>query len=135
MAKLDGRKIALVIGSATLVGRTTGSINLAADMLDATTADSAGKKEYLSGESGGTISVGGLYDPAAVEGVSEAIGYLMAGTSLTVKFGETAAGGTYWTSSALISSVAVTGDKNSLASYTLALQLSGAITEATVAGS
>ena len=135
MAKMDGRLVALIIGSATLMGRTTGSLDMSADMLDTTTADSAGAKEYIGGEYGGTVQVGALYDPEAIEGFSESFGYLKAGTILTIKWGPTTPGSTYYTSSALISSVNLTGDKNSIASYTVNLQLTGAITESTVAGS
>ena len=52
MGKIDGRTIALKIDSVVLAGRTSSSISFSADMLDKTTADSAGYKEYLSGEKG-----------------------------------------------------------------------------------
>lgn len=135
MGKVDGRLIALKFENATLVGRTTGSFNFAADMLPVTTADSAGHKEFIKGEDGGTIEVGGLYDPIAVEGFSEAFGYCKAGTPLTCIFGQTTAGSTYYTGEGLISSVALSGDVNTPASYTLSIQLTGEITEGTVASS
>jgi len=135
MAKLDGRLIALQIEGVTLIGRTTSSLNFSADMLDATTADSNGYKEYESGENGGTASVGGLYDPDAAEGFSEALGYLMAGTKLNIKWGETATGGTYWDCDAIISSVSINGDKNTLMAYTIDLQLTGDWKEQVVSGS
>lgn len=132
MAKFDGRLIALLIEDVKLVGRTTSSINMSADMLDATTADSAGYKEYIPGEKGATISVAGLYDPAAVEGVSESVAYLKGGTQLTVKWGGTEPGDTYWYAEAFISSVSITGDKNTVAGYSLEIQITGEWTEATV---
>lgn len=135
MAKLDGKDIVLQFENITLVGRTTGSINFTADMLDATTADSAGWKEFISGEKNATLSVGGLYDPEAAEGADDAIGYLIAGTQLTWKYGQTTSGGTYYTGEALISSVTIQGDKNTVASYTIEIQNTGTVTPATVAGS
>jgi len=133
MSKMDGKNILLIIGSATVVGQISGGLAAAADMLDATTKDStAGAKEYIGGETGWTISVEGLYDPAAAEGVSEALGYLKAGTVVTIKYGQTGSGETYFTGSALISGVNLDGPKNDLASYSLELQGSAVLTEATV---
>ena len=133
MSKLDGKKILLQIGGVTVVGQISGSLGMAADMLDATTKDSTdGAKEYIGGETGWTCSIEGLYDPAAAEGVSEAIGYLKAGTSLTVKYGQTGSGETYFGGSALISGVTLDGPKNDLSSYSIELQGTGVLTEATV---
>jgi TP901-1 family phage major tail protein len=136
MSKVNGSEILLLFGSTAIVGQRDSTLSMAADMLDATTKDSTGKsKEYIVGENGGTISVSGLYDPAAAEGVSEAIGYLKAGTSLTWKFGETGSGETYWTGSGYLSSVDLSGPRNDLASYSINVQITGAVTEGTVATS
>ena len=135
MAKLDGKDIVLKFEGVTLVGRTTGSINFTADMLDATTADSAGWKEFLAGEKNATLSIGGLYDPDAAEGATDAIDYLFAGTQLTWYYGETSLGGTYYTGEALISSVSIQGDKNTVASYSIEIQNTGTPSVATVSGS
>jgi len=135
MAKIDGKLMVLQIEGVTIVGRTTGSINFSADMLDATTADSAGWKEFVAGEKNATISVGGLYDPAAAEGVEEAIAYLVAGTQLTWKYGQTAAGASYWTGEGLITTVSIQGDKNTLTSYTIEIQNTGTPTQSAVIGS
>ena len=133
MAKIDGKEVLLIIGSNTVTGQVSGSLGITADMLDKTTKDStAGAKEYIGGETGWTLSIEGLYDPSATEGVSEAIGYLKAGTSLTVLFGQAGVGETYWGGSALISSVNLDGPKNDIASYSLELQGTGVLTEATV---
>lgn len=133
MAKLDGKDMILKIGTTVIAGRTTGSINFTADMLDATTADSVNFKEFIAGEKNATLSVGGLYDPAAAEGADEAVAYLIAGTSVTWYYGGVVAGQHYWTGSALISSVSIQGDKNTLSAYTIELQNTGEVSVATVA--
>ena len=135
MAKLDGKDIVLKIGTVVLVGRTTGSINFSADMLDATTADSVNFKEFISGEKNATLSVGGLYDPEAAEGADDAIGYLIAGSEVVWYYGQVTTGGTYYTGNALISSVSIQGDKNTVASYTIELQNTGEVEVETVSGS
>lgn len=135
MAKVDGKLMVLQFENVAIVGRTTGSMNMTADMLDATTADSAGWKEFVAGEKNATLSVGGLYDPDAAEGTSEAIAAMIAGTYLTWKYGQTGAGQTYWTGEGLITSVSIQGDKNTLTSYTVEIQNTGAVTENVVSGS
>jgi len=135
MAKLDGKDIVLKIGGVVLVGRTTGSINFTSDMLDATTADSEGWKEFLAGENNATLSIGGLYDPEAAEGASESIAYIFAGTKVTWYYGQTTAGGTYYTGDAYISRVSIQGDKNTVASYTIEIQNTGTPDVETVAAS
>jgi len=135
MAYLDGFNFALQFDGVTVYGRKTGSMSITAEALDATTAESAGDKEYEYGDRDGTVSIGGLYDPDAVEGVSEAIGYINNRSKVTVKWGETETGGKYWTATGLITSVNITGDVSNLASYTIDVQLSGAKTEETVTAS
>ena len=135
MATKDGKKFVLKLGGTAIVGRTTGNIQFDADMLDATTADSVKFKEFIAGEANCTLQVGGLYDPEAAEGASEAIAYLKAGTELTWYWGEITAASTYWEGQGLISSVSIAGDKNSLASYSISIQNTGDPEEKTVAGS
>jgi len=135
MAKIDGRLMVLQFGAVAVAGRTTGSINFTADMLDATTADSAGWKEFLGGEKNATISVGGLYDPAAAEGAEEAIAYLFVGSTVVWRYGQTTAGGSYWTGNGKISSVSIQGDKNTLTSYTIEIQNTGTPTQNAIIGS
>lgn len=131
MAKIDGVKIFLKIGSNVLVGQTTGSMDLTSDMIDCTSKDSGQDKEYLAGERDATISVDSLYDPAAAEGFSEVFGYLKAGTSIAWSFGETEAATKVWNGNGFISQVTLNGPKNEASSYSLTIQNSGAVTEAT----
>ena len=131
--KLNGTNIVLIQGSYTLVGQIDSSMNLTADMLDATTKDSTdGAKEYCAGETGWTMSVSGLYDPDASTGtgVSDAITALKAGTEWTVKYGQTTTGGKYFTGVALVSGVTLNGPKNELSNYSVELQGSGVLAEA-----
>ena len=132
MAKKDGRVIALQFDAVTLVGRTTSSLSASADMLDATTADSAGWKEYITGEKGATISVGALYDPEAAEGFSQALLNLTAGTQVAFKWGDVVTGGKYIEGNALVNSVDINGDKNTMMAYTISLQVTGIFEEKTV---
>ena len=128
MASIDGKTILVQSGGVTIVGQVSGSLGMTGDMLDATTKDStAGAKEYIGGETGWTISVEGLYDPAAGEQTNDAIDDLQAGTQVVLKYGVLA--GTYWTGNGYISSVNLDGPKNDLASYSLEIQGDGVLAE------
>ena len=132
MSKLNGTLIVLSNATGVLVGQTDATLNSSADMLDSTTKNSTAKaKEFIPGETSWTMSVSGLYDPAANSklGVSDMITDLKAGTSWTAKWGQTTTGDNYWSGTAYISGVTINGPKNDLASYTLELQGTAVLTE------
>ena len=132
MAKISGKYLVVQSGGTAYTAITASVLNLDGDMIDVTNADSAGGwKEFIRGEQGGTIQVDGLYDQAATEGFSQAFADLVAGTSVTWKYGETTSGTKFYTGSALISNVGISGDKNDAATYTCTLQITGAVTEGT----
>lgn len=129
MSVQNGDVLILLIGSTQLGALLSNSFNASADMLDATSKDSGGAKEYISGEYGWGMSFEALYDPAATEGFSEALGYVKAGTSLDVYWGGETAGDAYFNGNALMSSVDLSGPKNEVASYSGELQGTGVIAE------
>lgn len=132
---LDGKTLVLKLGGALVTAQLTGSLTFTADALDATTKDSNGWKEFISGERNANIEVTGLYEPAGAENVSEAVGYIFDGSEITWYFGGTTAGDTYWTGSGIITNVAIQGDKSALSSYSFSIQNSGAPQELTVSAS
>jgi hypothetical protein len=129
MSVQNGDVLILDIGGVQVGALLSNSFNAAADMLDATTKDSAGAKEYISGEYGWGMSFESLYDPAATEGFSEALGYVKAGTSLDVYWGGVVAADVFFNGNALMSSVDLSGPKNEVSSYSGELQGTGVITE------
>jgi len=118
--KIDGTQVGALLSN---------SFNAAADMIDATTKDSAGAKEYIPGEYGWGMSFESLYDSAATEGFSEALGYIKAGTSLDVYWGDTTSGQAYWNGGGYMSSVDLSGPKNEASSFSGEIQGTGVITE------
>ena len=131
MAKIVGKYLVVTVGTNIYTALRSSSLELAADMIDVTTADSTGGwKEYLTGELGGTISVEGLYDHAATDNFGSAFDDMVAGTPLVFKYGEVEGGTSYLTGSAIISSVSCSGDKNDASTYSITLQISGPVTSA-----
>ena len=135
MAKVNGTLIVMQIGGYTIAGQLTSSLDFNVDMLDATTKDSAGSKEYVAGEDDTKINVTGLYDPAAATGAEEMIAVLFAKQPVAWKHGQTSVGGTYWEGDGLINHVGITGDKNVLSNYSIDIQNTGTPTQHAIIGS
>jgi hypothetical protein len=120
MSIQNGDVVILQIGGVQVGALVSNSLNATADMLDKTNKDAPGIKAFDGGEYGWALSLEALFDPAASEGMSEALGYLKAGTTLAVLYG--VAAGDNWSGSAFISSVDLSGPKNEISSYSLEIQ-------------
>ena len=127
MAKLDGYDILVQTGGVAVVGQQGTSLDFVSDMIDITTKDSNKFKEYLAGEKGGTITIDGLYDvDTGNNNTEDVFASLLAGTEVTWKWGKYAApGDKYFTGSAIISSLNMSGPKNEAATYSMTLQVTG----------
>jgi hypothetical protein len=123
MSVQNGDVVILQIGGVQVGALVSNSQNMSADMLDKTNKDTPGIKQYDAGEYGWTLSVEALWDPAATEGFSDALGYLKAGTEITVLHGISGTEATRGTG--LISSIDVSGPKNEISSYSLEIQGTG----------
>lgn len=133
MAVINGLECVIKFEGVQLTALLSNSMEFSADMIDVTTKDSTGQfKEYLAGEKGGTATAEALYDPAAAEGFSEAFADLVAGTTLTVYWGETGNTETYYSCEALIERIRIDGPKNEAASWSVDLRFTGKPTEGTV---
>jgi len=129
MAVSTGDVLIIQIAGTQIGGLLSNRFNVAADMIEITTKDSGGAKEYTPGEYGWGMSCESLYDNADSEGFSEAVGYVKGGTSLDLYWGDTTASAAYWAGSGYASSVEVSGPKNEAASYSMDIQGTGGITE------
>lgn len=120
MSVQNGDVVILQIGGVQVGALVSNSQNMTADMLEKNSKDVPGIKAYDAGEDGWTLSVEALWDPAASEGFSEALGYLKAGTEITVLHGIT--GTQTFSGAGLIASIDVSGPKNEISSYSLEIQ-------------
>lgn len=130
MAVQNGDVLILEVAGAQIGALLSNSFNAAQDMIEATSKDSAGAKEYIPGEYGWGMSYESLYDPTDAEGFSEGLGYIKGGTSLDVNWGDTVSGGAYFNGSGYLANVDISGPKNEAGSYSGEIQGTGAITEA-----
>lgn len=131
----DGKQIIVKVGSVTVLGQTSGSLEYSVDMLE--TTDKLSKdpvtgithKTYIAGDRDGTISIEGntsmdangwpeLYDVYAGQTVAA-----------TIYYGSTTAGEKYYSQSGWLSSLSRTDGQNAIATYSATFQKTGAPSE------
>lgn len=126
MAQIIGNLIFLKIGSNVVTGLTSKSINFDCETPEFTDQQSTGGwRKYGVGYKGGTISVTGYYDEAATEGAQTVFGYLAAGTTVTFKYGENGTAKTFWSGSAIVTKLSVSGNGTSPSDYSFDLIITG----------
>lgn len=136
MGKVAGRKIVLQVDTKTLVGYRSHTMDVTADMADATTGESTNQwKENEPMYKGMEFSVEGLYDPVAGTNLSldDIYDLLAAGTQVTAKYGNTETGSRYYQVSAYVTSISESAPHDDLANYTINLVADGEPTAAAVA--
>ena len=112
----------------TTVGHTTScTLSISHDLPEATTKDSAGWVEVISGARSGEISFDGLVDYSDATNAVELVDYVINRTMVTCVFGTAASGDAIYTAEGYISSIEQTADMESPVSYSGSITLTGAI--------
>lgn len=134
----DGKRIVIKVGNVTVLGQTSGSMDLSVDMLE--TTDKLSKdpvtgithKTYIPGDRDGTIGIEGNTDMDA-NGWPELYDMYAGQTvAATIYYGSTTPGEKYYSQSGWLSSLSRTDGQNAIATYSATFQKSGAISELTV---
>lgn len=127
----NGTNLILKIEDTTLGHTTSCSLSLSNDLPEATTKDSSGFQELISGVMSGEISFDGLvaYDDSA--NAIELADYLLARTQLTCVFGTAVTGDEVYTAEGFLSSVEMSAEMESPVSYSGSISLTGSITKST----
>ena len=120
-----------------IANATSHSIDISKDMIDVTSKDSAGAKEFIAGEYGYTLNVEAIFEDDASVGASQQsfkdlATDLLAGTLLTIVMSTNVTGDEKYTGSAFFKSLSLSAPNNDKASWTGTLQGSGALTIGTV---
>ena len=121
-----------------IANATSHSFDISKDMIDVTSKDSAGAKEFIAGEYGWTMNVEAIFEDDASVGASQQsfkdlATDLLAGTVLTVVITTNVTGDEKYTGSAYFMSLALSAPNNDKATWTGQLQGTGALTIGTVA--
>lgn len=132
MAIFDGKRIFVVAGTYTYAAQITGGMDVDANMIEVTSKDSSGWREFISGLKGGSITFEGLADLADSDGPTRPFDQLVAGTAVTCYFGEAAGtAGVRWTCSGLVEQLSLTAPNDEAFGYSGTIRVTGAITETT----
>jgi hypothetical protein len=123
----------LVKVEGTVIGHTTScTLSISHDIADATTKDSAGWSEGISGLRSGEISFDGLVDYSDSNSVIDLIGLISARTQVTCVFGTAATGDTIYTAEGYIASIEQTGEMEAAVTFSGSITLTGAIVASTL---
>ena len=103
--KFNGTLLKVQIGGTDISHTKDASLSMSSDMIETTTKDSSGFKEYIPGEKGGEITCSGLWAFDATYGVDELVTAQLAGTALTVTFSTEVTGDKRISASAYITDI------------------------------
>lgn len=132
MAVKNGTDVLLQVGGTVVNATTTSSLDLSVDMIDVTTKDSSGSKEYIAGEDDATIQLEGFYDPAATYNFSQLFTAITGKASATLTFGLQESGDKAYRLSGFVSNLTLGGPKNEASTFTATFQKTGGISEVTL---
>lgn len=132
MAKFNGTDLLVYVGATPIAHSTSATLNIEADLPDATTKDSAGWADHINGLKSWSIDFDGLVDYAASYGVEELFDNLKNGNNVTVKFSTSTGGDSYWTGTASCNSLTMTAEMESPVSFSGTFTGKGTLTKSTV---
>jgi hypothetical protein len=124
-----GTATVIKIGGVTIAKGKSASFEKTSDMIDVTTKDSGGDREFLPGDRSATMSFEGLFDNA----ISSTAGYDLletaqnAGTLVTALFGGST--GSTYSYSAYISNISRSAPEGDAETFTCTIQCTGARTK------
>jgi len=101
-------------------------------MIDVTTKDSNGSKQYIAGEDDATISIEGKYDPAATYAYSQLFAAQLAKSILTLTYGLQASSSKAYRMGGLLMSLTLSGPQNESGTWSAEFQKSGPVAEVTI---
>jgi hypothetical protein len=123
----NGTNLLLKVEGDTIGHTTSCSLTISHDLPDATTKDSNGFSEVISGLRSGEISFEGLVDYSDAASAIELIDYILNRTVVTCVFGTSVTGDAIYTAEGYISSVEQSAEMESTVSYSGSITLTGAI--------
>jgi predicted secreted protein len=128
----NGTNLLVKVGG-TVIGHTTScTLSISHDIADATTKDSAGWSEGISGLRSGEISFDGLVDYADANSVIDLIDLVSTRAKVTCVFGTAATGDTIYTAQGFIASIEQSGEMEAAVTFSGSITLTGAIVGSTL---
>jgi hypothetical protein len=130
----NSSKLKLYDGSTPISLLTDASFSASKEMRDTTNKDSGGNREVCPALFAASFSFSAMHDFTATHGVSELWAKFIAGTVITAKFSTEVTGEKFFSASCYIASMEISsGGNEENVTYSGTLEVTGAVTEATVA--
>ena len=128
----NGTNLLVKVGG-TVIGHTTScTLSISHDIADATTKDSEGWSEGISGLRSGEISFDGLVDYSDANSVIDLISLVSSRSKVTCVFGTAATGDTIYTAQGFIASIEQTGEMEAAVTFSGSITLTGEILGSTL---
>ena len=112
---------------------TDHTLELSSDTLDTNTKDSDSWREKIASLKSFTLSCEALHAFDAAHGFDELVAIWTAGTVIKVKFSTESSGDTFWSGSAVITSLSLNAPQDDLRTFSCSLEGTGPLTAGTVA--
>lgn len=125
----NGTNLLLKVDTVVIGHTTSCSISFSHDLPDATTKDSDGWSEFISGVRGATVSFDGLVDYSDATNVIDLFDLIANRTKVDVAFGTAVTGDTVFTAEGYLESLENTADMESPVAYTGSIKITGAVTK------
>lgn len=130
--KFNGTLFMVNVAGTDISHSKDATLSISSDMIETTTKDSSGYKEYIPGEKGGEITCSGLWAFDATYGIDELITAQLAGTQVTVLFTTGVSGDKRISASAYITDISGNAPQNDAAAFDITFQLTGTLTWETI---
>lgn len=127
----NGSLLSVKVAGSKLLNATSASLSLSVDTPEATTKDSGGFQDLITGVKSAEITFEGLvaYDSGSGSQIGDISDELIAGTKVTWEFSTDVAGDDRYSGEGFISSIEITADMESPVSYSGTIVSTGTITQ------
>lgn len=129
---VNGTLIVLKIGGSTVANLISNDENLKRDLIETTNKDTSGNATFIPGKFSATYSAELLHAEGATNGYSTLFGALTGKTTLSLDITSGVTGDKHYTCSALVADLKRTAPTEDRTGVSVTLQVTGAITEATI---
>lgn len=124
-----GRNLLLYLNGNAIANSKSANLSINANLVDATTKDSAGWMEYeAAGNKGATLSSDALLALDASYTADDIHTLLANGTTVTWRYSTNTSGDKYWTGSAKVADLSITANDGDIVGFSLTLNVTGAVT-------
>lgn len=132
MANEDGTNILFKVGGTQVNGLVNQSMETAVDLIEITTKDSSGHKEFLAGEDSTDLSIEGILDESDTYTYEDIRAAAVAKSAVAFIYGGTTAGDETYSGNCIISNVQQGAPKNGSRPWSAKMKVTGVVTKGSV---